>query len=112
MILQDFLKTFLNNYPQSRLVVLTKHNRDYFINVVPLLFHIDVVINNRNQMLEPVVIDYDNDITLNMDEKDVENLTKVQFSLIAGDVVQYEGGKTKTNVDITLPLDFFKFLTA
>ena len=109
MILQEFLRTFLSSYPQSRLVVLTKHNRDYFINVVPLLFHIDIIVNNRNQFSEPVVIDYENDISINMEDDITEPLTKTQFSVIDGEVKEFERSKVK--IDIKLPLDFFRFLT-
>jgi len=111
MLLQEFLETFLTNYPQSRLIVQTKRNKDYFTNVVPLLFHIDVIINNHNQFLETVMIDYENDITINFEEEDIGDLSKVQFSVIDGKIQEYIQTRKNTKIDITLPLQFFKFLT-
>ena len=111
MHLQEFLTTFLTTYPKARLIIHTHQQRDYFINVVPLLFHIDVIINHKNQFLDISAIDYENDIAINLIENENINLTKTQFNIVKNQVIPYEDQKHLIKIDTELPIQFFKFLT-
>lgn len=127
MNLTHFLSTFLINHPRSKLVVNCNDEiRDYFINVVPLLYGIDTITNSKNQFGDIETVDYDVDVTINIlynlhaqiqsavQQTDL-NLTKMQFTFQNGNVTESHktGGQISSDedVDVFLPLRLFTMIT-
>ena len=114
MDLSSFLSSFVSTYPHSKLIInINDPIRDYFINVVPILYHIDVVNNHKNQFGDTVIIDYENDITIHINNKEViSEITRQNFIFnTSTDVVELEIPKNiNTKVDLELPLKFYNFL--
>ena len=111
MDLTTFLLSFVSTYPHSKLIVdINDSIRDYFINVVPILYHIDVVNNHKNQFGETTMIDYENDITLLIED----GVTETRQNFIFNNELVYSSTgmnkNIKTKVDLELPLKFYNFL--
>ena len=113
MDLSAFLSSFVSTYPHSKLIVnINDPIRDYFINVVPILYHIDVINNHKNQFGDTVIIDYENDITIRIQEDSNASETRQNFIFNTTTNV-LESGLNKninTKVDLELPLKFYNFL--
>ena len=116
MDLSSFLSSFVSTYPHSKLIVnINDPIRDYFINVVPILYHIDVINNHKNQFGETAIIDYENDITIHIKDDSVASDTRQNFIFNTSNnfttVLESNINKNvNTKVDLELPLKFYNFL--
>ena len=105
----SFLSSFSSEYPSSKLIVYTSdiNIRDYFINVVPILYDISIIIdiyNNDN-------INYNTDVSLFVSYKSVSSSTSRQFIVSDGLVNPLMNSGKSNYITANNPIAFFNFLT-
>jgi hypothetical protein len=115
MKLIEFLENFSKK--NSILKVLTDdiEIKDYFINVVYLLFDIHIIVNNKN-MFGEVETNYNNDILLINYSGNVPNNVKTIYRIKDDNIIEeqkevIEEVVEEVNNIIKEPIHFFKLLT-
>jgi len=84
--------------------------RDYFINVVPVLFGINVIVNKKNIFGEYQVNQYANVLLINYSER-LSLKPKLLYTLKKDEVIEITEVEEISKFDISEPIKFFKLLT-
>jgi len=107
MKLIDFLKN-----QKDTLEVFTDdiEIRDYFINVVPVLFGYNVIVNKKNIFGEYQINQYTNVLLINYSDK-LPVKPKQLYQLKDNQVIEISQVEEPVKFDITEPIKFFKLLT-
>jgi hypothetical protein len=107
MKLIDFLKN-----QKDTLEVFTDdiEIRDYFINVVPVLFGYNVIVNKKNIFGDKQLNNYENVLLINYSER-LSVKPKQLYQLKDNEVIEISQLEEPIKFDISEPIKFFKLLT-
>lgn len=112
------LLDFLNNIrgKDNLLEVFTDNieTRDYFLNVVPFLFEMNVIVNEKDIFGHFTTNPYNNVLLVNYSThlaRKPNKLYKLENDEVIDTLEDYSKAIEKNKIDIMEPINFFKLLT-